>query len=319
MPKQLLTTPQLISHLKRKGITFKYISEDEAADFLDNHNYFFKLYAYRANYQKIKSGKNAGKYFSLDFAYLKELSIIDYHLRILILNMTLNLEHSIKVMLIKDIEDNPAEDGYNLANVWNTLPPNFPAWIKSELKNIESHARTSYCQNIIQKYHGHDYPIWAVCELVSFGALCKLIKTYDQLYPHRLPFNTKLLVHIRDIRNAAAHNNCLINDLTPHRYAFNLASQGNIIMQEVAKIPGISKRTRTQRLSNKPIYDFTVLLYLYSKVVRSPEIKRKTRHALYDLFLHRMRRHDAYFKNNATIMTTYRFMIYLIRYFSLTK
>ena len=49
MPKQLLTTSQLISHLKQKGITFKYISEDEAADFLDNHNYFFKLYAYRAN------------------------------------------------------------------------------------------------------------------------------------------------------------------------------------------------------------------------------------------------------------------------------
>lgn len=58
MPKQLLTTPQLISHLKRKGITFKYISEDEAADFLDNHNYFLKLYAYRANYQKNPTFRN---------------------------------------------------------------------------------------------------------------------------------------------------------------------------------------------------------------------------------------------------------------------
>lgn len=316
MSKQILTTSQLISHLKNKGITFKYISEAEAADFLDNHTYFFKLYSYRANYQKIKSGENRGRYISLDFSYLKELSIIDYHLRILILHMTLNFEHALKVMLIKDIEDNPKEDGYNVIKIWNSIPTGKPAWVKSELERIESQTKTSYCQNIIRKYQGQPYPIWAVCELISFGSLCKLVKTYDDLYPNRLSFDTKLLFHIRDLRNAVAHNNCLINDLTPNRYTFNLSAQGNIITREIAKIHSISKRTRIKKLSNKPIYDFVTLLYLYSKIIHSEKIKRKTRHTLLQIFISRMKQHSDYFMDNATIMTTYRFMVYVIRHFS---
>lgn len=40
-----------------------------------------KLASYRANYDKRKSN---GEYINLDFAYLRELSTIDMHLRYLI-------------------------------------------------------------------------------------------------------------------------------------------------------------------------------------------------------------------------------------------
>lgn len=309
--KQLLSTDELIAHMKRKGITFNIEDEPFAADFLENHTYFFKLYAFRANYQRVKAGPQKGAYIHLDFSYLKELSTLDYHLRELILNMTLNIEHALKVMLIKDIERNPDEDGYNLVRSWD------PQGI--EIRKIEGFARTSYCQNLIWKNKGHPYPIWVVCELISFGALCKLIKTYSRLYPGRLPFDTELLFHVRDIRNAAAHSNCLINDLTPSRYAFNLSRQGTTITKHVSFIPNISKRTRIQKLSNKPIYDFVTLLYLFSKIVQSDAIRKKTKKAVIQLFIHRMTRHEEYFYSNATITTTYRFMIYVIRYFFLTK
>ena len=317
--KQLLSSIDLIEHMKNKGITFQYDSEQEAIEFLENHNYFFKLYAYRANYQKKKSGPNKGQYIQLDFAYLKELSILDYHLRELILNMSLNLEHALKVMLIKDIEENPLEDGYNLVRVWDAQSAKNVPGLKSQIQKIEAQSRTSYCQNLIRKNHGHPYPVWVVCELISFGVLCNLIKVYDRLYPGRIPFDVDLLFHIRDIRNAAAHSNCLINDLTPARYAFNLSAQGTIITKQISGISEISQRTRIQKLSNKPIYDFVVLLYLFPKIVHSTDIKAKTKKALLRLFLTRMNRHKDYFLFNATITTTYRFLIYVILHFLLTK
>ena len=311
--KPLLSTPQLIAHLKSKGITFNYISEIEAVDFLENHNYFFKLYSYRKNYQKILAGKNAGKYIGLDFAYLKELSILDYHLRILILHMSLNLEHALKVMLIKDIEDNPAEDGYQIVEDWNT--ENLTHGQPSKITRIESRIRSGYCQDIIRKFHGKPYPIWAICEIISFGELCKLVKVYKSKYPGRLLFNIDLLFHVRDIRNAAAHNNCLINDFTPGRYSFNLSAQGTVLTREIAKISSISKNARTKKLSNKVIYDIVSLFCLYPQIVKSPVICKKTRNALLDLFLVRAKRHQDYFSSNATITTTYSFFLNTIKYF----
>lgn len=60
--KRLLSADELIRHFDKKGITFQNVSREEARDFLENHNYFFKLYAYRANYEKVMSGEKEGQY-----------------------------------------------------------------------------------------------------------------------------------------------------------------------------------------------------------------------------------------------------------------
>lgn len=112
--KQLLTTDQLIKHMKEKGVTFNIISEQDAKIFLSENNYYMKLASYRANYPKYLSGEKVGQYINLDFAYLKELSSIDRHLRYLIMEMCLDIEHALKVLLISHVENNPLEDGYEL-------------------------------------------------------------------------------------------------------------------------------------------------------------------------------------------------------------
>lgn len=308
--KRLLSADELIRHFDKKGITFQNVSREEARDFLENHNYFFKLYAYRANYEKVMSGEKEGQYIHLDFSYLKELSTIDCHLRYLIVELCLTLEHALKVMLIRDIEANPNEDGYSVVAEWNTKDH----LGKTRIQKIESQAQSSYCKELIRKNHGHDYPVWVLCEIMSFGDLCKLVKTYDCMYPHRLGFNPKLLTNVKNLRNAAAHSNCLINNLRSDTEHSNIP-QGSKIHQEISSIRAISQRTRLTCLSNQVIYDFSALLYLFFLVVKSDPIKKKAYHDLLKLFVHRMQKHKEYFADNALICMSYRFAIYSIRHF----
>lgn len=113
--KPKLTSSQLVMKLRdEKGVTFKYITEQEAENFLRNRNNYMRTAAYRKNYSKYEEGLNKGKYINLDFAYLKELSIIDMHMRHLITKMCLDIEHALKVRLLKDAEDNTLIDGYEI-------------------------------------------------------------------------------------------------------------------------------------------------------------------------------------------------------------
>ena len=50
--KALLSVDEQIQHMKNKGITFNEVSESDAKDFLQKNNYYMKLAAYRANYEK---------------------------------------------------------------------------------------------------------------------------------------------------------------------------------------------------------------------------------------------------------------------------
>lgn len=112
-PKQ--TAQQLITKMKiEKGIQFKYTSEADAENYLTNVNNYLRTAAYRKNYQKYKKGPHRGKYICLDFAYLQELSTIDMHFRFVVSKMCLDIEHDLKVKMLKDIENDATTDGYDI-------------------------------------------------------------------------------------------------------------------------------------------------------------------------------------------------------------
>ena len=54
--KPLLTVEQQIEHLKSKGVTFKLCSEKDAAQYLSERTYFFKIAAYRTLFEKRVGG-----------------------------------------------------------------------------------------------------------------------------------------------------------------------------------------------------------------------------------------------------------------------
>ena len=109
--KRKLTVEEQIQDMIDKNIQFELCSKEEAKKFLKYNNYYFKLKAYARNYN-INSQTN--KYYNLDFAYLVELSKLDMYIRKIILELSLDVEHYLKVRLMNDLSDNPKEDGYNM-------------------------------------------------------------------------------------------------------------------------------------------------------------------------------------------------------------
>lgn len=301
--KRKRSIDELIQHMKTKGVTFNIASETEARHFLQEHNYYFKLAAYRGNYVKHQCGSNTGKYECLDFAYLEELSKIDMDLRYLILQMCLDIEHQIKVMLMDNIEKNLGENGYKIVR-------EFDREGRCRQKILRQ-SENSYAHELIEKYRDNmDFPIWALCELISFGELCKLYRRYTEIYPQCGLPKYSLLNPIRNLRNAAAHSNCLIYKLK--------ATKGqtiNDINNIVSRIHTISRSSRKKYLKIRSIHDFAVLLYWYRNFVKNETLKQQRNQELYKLFYQRMQEHSDYFYRNNYIKHAYIFTLKLVKYF----
>ncbi len=256
--------------MKAKGILFNIVNESEAKLFLQNNNYYMKLASYRNNYPKYQSGEKAGQYMHLEFAYLKELSTIDMHLRYLIIQICLDIEHFLKVSLLSHIENNPLEDGYELIRKFLSVKSS-NGRLQNEyiLKKILGHNSSDYCKDLIEKYYPY-FPTWVFVELISFGDLTYLCEFYNQLYKEQI-VNNKFMNTVRDIRNASAHSNCLINKLFEPK-----TQQTDILISNfVQNIPTINKHSRIKNLNYRIVYNFVTLLYIYDSTIPNGIAKQK--------------------------------------------
>ena len=301
--KALLTAQELVAHMKKKGIGFTIVNEENAEDFLQHHNYYLKLASYRENYKKYSTGDKAGQYINLEFAYLKELSTLDMHLRYLVLQMTLDIEHFLKVSLLQHIEQNPKEDGYRLIQRFLAKDQNI-----NKLRTIQAHKASDYCRGLIDKYYPY-FPAWVYVELISFGELTHLCAFYDELYKDPIADNI-LLNSVRDIRNASAHSNCLLNRLSVGGIRADTS-----IKRRVKQIPTIGENALQKKLSNKCICDFCCLLFTYDELITSEVLKEKRFTQLKEFFENRMVQHKDWFETNNTIISAYQFTKKVLDYF----
>ena len=286
--KQLLSIEELIQHMKNRGITFNEISENDAKQFLQNNNYYMKLAAYRANYDKCDTGKRQGQYKKLDFGYLKELSTID---------MYLDIEHVIKVRLIKNITNNPSEDGYDIVRKFIAQDDNLRI-----LKNIRSHKSGEYCKDLIEKYYPY-FPVWVFVELISFGDLLYFCSFYEKIYGVQI-INNKLMNTVRDVRNAAAHSNCLLNKMTEK--IDSTKQVNNEISSFIIGMKNISKTSRVNNLSYKFTNSFVTVLYVYDSLMN--EIPKQKRYKEIQEFMNgRVVKNKQFFQSNSKIVGVYNF------------
>ena len=76
--RPMMKISEMVAYLKEKNIKFIECSEVDAEKYLRENNNYFNVTAYKNNFIKYQCGNLKGKFIDLDFAYLKDLSIIDY-------------------------------------------------------------------------------------------------------------------------------------------------------------------------------------------------------------------------------------------------
>lgn len=299
--KPMLSAEELIDHLKEKGVKFELISVDDAKKYLKENNNYFKLVSYRKNYPKYENGEKIGKYISLDFKMLIDLSIIDMRIRKTMLSIVLDLEHYTKVKLLSKIEST-SKDGYTIVKEYidDLKEKNEYEYLSNELnKNIKG----TYCGDLVSKYNG-EFPIWVFVEIIPFGRLIKFYRfVSEKLEDRKMTDESYMLMNVRELRNACAHNNCIINDLRAKTSNYKVS---NRVYNKVAQI-GISKKVRDNKLSNTRIKQIITLLYLNKNMVTSPGVLKHQAEILQEL-KNRIQHHIDYYDTNELIQTSFKFL-----------
>lgn len=314
-----------VSYLRdEKNVSFRLMSEEDAAAFLEERSFFFKLKAFAKDFEKYacKPGEK-GRYVNLDFGHLVELSKLDKALRSLVLDLALDIEHYLKVR----INAAAMHAGANPFEVVGTFLESSAASVVSEQTkaldrgvgegavrlaastlggcNLESRpaivsaaneatatlsevtkgrdprhvehaiagmAGSPYSGALVRKYADGPIPLWTLLELVSFGPLTRLYRHCfgkagaidDPEEREMFSAYRGLLKCTQQLRNAAAHNDCLLNGLASHEKKSGAYPK---IRKALAEGYGMDPDVVTQVGSVRVAMDLAAVLICYDAYV----------------------------------------------------
>lgn len=307
--KPMLHINEMVDHLKLKNIKFERISEKDAENYLRNNNNYYNLTSYKNNFEKyFVDGIFIDKYIDLDFSYLKDLSIIDHRLRLILFKMIIDIEHYLKIKTLNTIESIDEEDGYRIVNRYleqDFYNVKFP---KKVHNSIFKKVGSEYYQKIFSKYDLdkdkklENIPIWEFLEIITFGELVNFYDFYTNEY--KLKDENKDVYILRDIvklRNAVAHNNCILSELNMKKNKYPPSYK---IIQFLNNCD-IGKDTRSKKLSNSRIRQITYTLYMFNEIVTSDGIKNNVKKDINELFFNRIIKHKEYYNNNELLKSIY--------------
>lgn len=185
------------------------------------------------------------------------------------------------------------------------------------IKSLHDKIGKSAASDLIEKKQHQDdnYALWEIVEVMSFGEFIDLYQLYYSTYPSKNSDYSSYLWSIKFLRNAAAHNNCLLNSLkAPYHVKIHKTKE---IQFEISKIKTISPNTKEKWMTNPVIHDFVILVFVFLKLTKSTGIKQSGIEHLHWLFNERMPKHKEYFSKNATITESYHFTSKIVLAFSL--
>jgi len=299
---------ELIAMMRdKKGVKFQLCCEQDAISHLQDRNNYLRTAAYRKNFQKHERGKNIGTYIDLDFAYLIELSKLDMYLRSILLKLCIDVEHALKVWVLRSIDNNSAEDGYSIVSAFSADQPQV-------FDGIVRKHRTPYTGDLIKKYihianlndptaeYSIDCPAWVLVELLSFKELIQFYTFYcDQYQLHKI-VTPAILQQVRNLRNACAHNNCLLTSL-----AKGQTIPGIQVKQFIADLHCVGSTMQSTKLTTRVLYEIACLLYAYTKCV-SKDVMQSGLQSLYEFTNSRLMKNRSYFANNSQLLTSFEFL-----------
>lgn len=304
MGKPILNVKNQVNRLKDKGVLFNTIGEEDAEQYLTNNNYYYKLTSFRKNFPKHISGVSKGKYINLEFAYLVDLAILDSYLRNIILEVSLDIEHYSKLSLLHELENRETGDGCLIVlDFFKSLGTQ-----RVSLENrINEKKDSSYVGNIIKRYKGQ-YPAWAFIEIISFGDYLRFYKYCANRWCEKAMIdNYYRMRDVKELRNAAAHNNCIINDITTK------ATTHNANYALIKSLSAIKKRSNSLHLKKEKVRQIATLFYVSSYTITSDGVKSKIK-KLTDQYKERIFR-DYSYSFNPSLHSTLQYLIKVIDIF----
>ncbi len=296
-----LTVPEIIEYCKNVlGLSFNLISEEDAKTFLQKNNYFFRLKQYCSI---CNNQTKSGKYIGLDFGHLVELSTIDMYLRKILLKMTIDLEHYLKVKLVNDCQKNEADDGYEVVEQFLQSHP--------KVRDNLSQFKASSYGNPLDKYM-ETPAVWNLVEMIGFADFISFYAYYYNFFRMSCEY-IKHFESIRHIRNGCAHNVCMLSSFkVVSFFKPDMGTNMELLMND----PGIGKGVISNCMKVPLLNDFAVMLSVYTKLVSSPRVKEITLQEIKDFFYGRMVYHKDYFEDYTEVKNAYSFARKLLDYYS---
>src|SRR5574344_417703 len=215
----MMKISDMVPYLKEKNIKFVECSDQDAEHYLKENNNYYNITSYKNNFSKYQCGELTGEYIDLDFAYLKDLSIIDYRTRLVLYKMIIDIEHYLKIRILNTIEEIVEEDGYNIVNLYMEKDFNDVKYPKRIHESIRKKVTNEYYQKIFSKYDLNkdtkieNIPIWEFLEIITFGELINFFDFFTKFY--NLDENKYIFIlrEVNKLRNAMAHNSCVLSEL----------------------------------------------------------------------------------------------------------
>lgn len=309
--KSKYSIDEQLKNLEDKNVQFNIMSKEEAREYLQNSTYYFKLKSYEKSFEYNVS-KN--QYINLKFAYLVELSKLDMYLRELIIRISLHTEHFLKVKLIDDLTKNEKEDGYHV------IRELFSKYLFM-VDHINQKKYNSACADLIHKYE-NNWAAWNLIEVLSFGDFIKLYELYYSLYPEQTnEVASDLIWPLKFIRNASAHNNCLLNTLRkPYVYTHLYDKKRRTIIVNkrlvslLSSVPVITKNNRKKKITNPIIHDFVASLFLFDEICTSQVFKMKIFTEVKEFVDGRLIKNKEFFNFDNVFTTIYDFIRNVVDY-----
>lgn len=138
--------------------------------------------------------------------------------------------------------------------------------------------------------------------MIPFGEFVNLYRYYCETYDCG-SLDYEILYSVRDIRNAAAHNNCVIHKLTDKSGYY----KNQVVKKVQDLVPDLRLGIIRDRLKNQSIQDFVSVLIALNVVVKSKEVKAGLYREFLALFDERMPREAHLYKSAPAIGQAYGF------------
>lgn len=285
-----LTVEQQCDHMAVHHISFNLCSRQDAVYYLTNSTYYFKLKAFNNNFRKDADGN----YYNVDFAHVQDIAAIDFHLRSLILALTGDIEHSLRVRF-NNLMSEYDVDPYAILGVYEKRQREFYESRHESFNLNKQFQRSIYTQDMLDKYMPTQ-PIWLFWETCTLNSLIQCYLAFleeNRIHDRITPF----LFGVRLLRNAASHHNCLLipSDNRPKK-SRTMEKMLSMLLEDLDEEDFVVAKTHI--MSDMLLHDFTCVLLTYINLIHSKKLRAERLHLIEQLY-NRLGRNECWYADES--------------------